>query len=193
MSSDATTFAPAAPCERAALFLLFSEARVNSAEGIWRFVLAQVGTSTSLTAMDHEPVACRERLELLAVVRGLEAIDQPARVTLVTGSRYVSRGLKRGLAEWRVNDFQWERFGQQVPVRDQDLWRRVDRALEFHQVDCRLWHLDSHVDTAQSASPRAAESTGRKLAAAAKDRWRRAAKAAASWGEALQGTGLAAG
>jgi ribonuclease HI len=193
MSSDATTPELAAPCETAAHFLLFSEARVEGPEGIWRFVLAQVGTSSSLTATDREPIACRERLELLAVVRGLEAIDQPARVTLVTGSRYVSRGLKRGLAEWRVSDFQWERFGQQVAVRDHDLWRRVDRALEFHQVDCRLWHLDSHVDAAQASSARMTASTGQKLAAAAKERWRRASRAAASWGEALQGAGLAAG
>jgi ribonuclease HI len=193
MSSDATTVAPAAPCERAAHFLLFSDARVDGAEGIWRFVLAQVGASASLTATDNEPIVCRERLELLAVVRGLEAIDQPARVTLVTGSRYVSRGLKHGLAEWRMNDFQWERFGQLVAVRDYDLWRRVDRALQFHQVDCRLWHLDGHVDAVQAASSRMTASTGQKLAAAAKERWRRASRAAASWGEALQGAGLAAG
>lgn len=175
-------------------FLLYSEARLDAEGGHWRFVLTQVGANSSLTAADIEAEACRERLELLAVVRGLEAIDQPARVTLVTGSRYVSRGLKRGLAEWRLNDWQWERFGQQVAVRDCDLWRRVDRALEFHKVDCRLWHLDSHVETlGEARDVHGSATAGQRLAAAAKARWRQAARAAASWGEALQGVGISAG
>src|SRR5205085_10381837 len=120
-------------------FLLFAEARVEGQQGTWRFVLARVGSSQSLSAIDVEPVSSHERLELLALVRGLEAIDEPARVTLVTNSRYVSRGLTRGLADWRSQDWCWERFGQLVPVRHHDLWRRVDCALQFHEVYCRLW------------------------------------------------------
>jgi ribonuclease HI len=188
MSSDAVIR------DRLAHFLLYSEARIDSDGGHWRFVLTQVGANSSLTAADVEFEACRERLELFAVVRGLEAIDQPARVTLVTGSRYVSRGLKRGLADWRLNEWQWERFGQQVAVRDCDLWRRVDRALEFHKVDCRLWHLDSHVETlGEAAEVRLSANAGQRLAAAAKARWRQASRAAVSWGEALQGVGLSVG
>jgi ribonuclease HI len=184
-------------CDAAVHYLLFSEARVEVRQGIWRFVLAQVGTSDSLSATDVEPIACRERLELLAVVRGLEAIDQPARVTLVTGSRYVSRGLKRGLADWRAADWQWERFGQLVAVRDHDLWRRVDRALQFHRLDCRLWHLDGQTTTDPVAAPaeRMAPTTGQRLAQAARKRWRKASQVAAAWGDALHGApgGLAAG
>jgi ribonuclease HI len=78
----------------------------------------------------------------LAVVRGLEALAQPSRVTLVTHSRYVNRGLTYGLAEWRANGWQWEHFGQMVPVKNRDLWQRVDRALLFHQLDCRRWRFD---------------------------------------------------
>ena len=132
--------------QRGVHFLLFSEARIEGATGSWRFVLSEVGGNENLAAADSEPITCRERLELLAVVRGLEAIDRPARVTLVTNSRYVNRGLKHGLTDWRACRWQWERFGQLVPVRDGDLWRRVDRALQFHELDCRLWHFDAHVD-----------------------------------------------
>jgi ribonuclease HI len=124
-------------------YLLFSEANLDTTQcGKWRFVLEQVGAGEALAASDYEPAECPERLELLAVVRGLEALDHPAKVTLVTKSRYVSRGLKRGLADWRANGWQWERFGRVVHVRDHDLWRRVDRALQFHQVECRLWQFD---------------------------------------------------
>lgn len=137
---------------RGAHFLLFAEARWAGQIGSWRFVLSEVGMGDALSATDVEPISCRERLELLAVVRGLEAIDRPARVTLVTDSRYVSRGIKHGLDDWRAAEWQWERFGQLVPVRDRDLWRRVDRALEFHELDCRLWRFDFADEAADAPS-----------------------------------------
>ncbi len=124
-------------------YLLFSEAsRSDRPVQTWRFVLQNVETQRRFSATDTERTECSERLELLAVVRGLESLDGPARVTLVTKSRYVSRGLKSGLAQWRLNDWCWERFGRIVPVRDHDLWRRVDRALQYHTVNCQAWHFD---------------------------------------------------
>lgn len=178
---------------RATHVLLFSEARVDgSGEAAWRFVLEHVGTGESFSATDVETCECLERLELLAVVRGLEALEEPAKVTLVTKSRYVSRGLKRGLADWRNNAWHWERFGRMVPVRDHDLWRRVDRALAFHQVTVRLWQFaeDAADEVVEAPVPVTA---GSRLAAAAREQLRRASHAAASLGDALRPAGLAAG
>ena len=124
-------------------FLLFSESTRTSNRGQWRFVLQSVDGTDQLEASDSEPNVRGERLELLAVVRGLEALPQPSRVTLVTPSRYVNRGLNYGLAEWRTNDWQWEHFGEMAPIKNRDLWQRIDRALEFHSIDCRLWRFDS--------------------------------------------------
>ena len=125
-------------------FLLFSEASQDESSATqWRFVLQNVCSKRKFSAKDSEPSAVgRERLELLAVVRGLEALEGPSRVTLVTRSRYVSRGIKQGLREWRENDWKWERFGRIVPVRDHDLWQRIDRALQFHEIDCQAWIFD---------------------------------------------------
>jgi ribonuclease HI len=109
----------------------------------WRFVLEALDGSARLEAADEEPDVEPDRLELWAVVRGLEALNQPTRVTLVTPSRYVSRGFRFGLKEWRENDWQWERFGEMAPVKNGDLWRRVDRAMRFHKVECRTWRFDS--------------------------------------------------
>ena len=74
---------------------------------------------------------------------GLEALEQPSRVTLVTSSRYVSRGLRFGLEEWRSNGWRWERDGRPVPIKNGDLWQRVDWALKFHRVRCRSWRIDA--------------------------------------------------
>lgn len=136
-------------------FLLFSEASQASADqpdaGRWRFVLEALDGSSSLEAFDDETETSAERLELLAIVRGLEALDQPSRVTLVTRNRNISRGLRYGLEQWRENDWQWERFGQMTPVKNGDLWKRVDQALSIHSVECRAWKLDVADDL--SAAP----------------------------------------
>lgn len=130
-------------------FLLFSEATPDgaAARDQWRFVLQSLDHRRTFSASDHEPDSTAERLELLAVVRGLEAIPEPSRVTLVTRSRYVSQGITRALDEWRENGWRWERFGRLVSVRDSDLWRRVDRALQFHDVECRAWRFDARPES----------------------------------------------
>ncbi len=142
-------------------YLLFSEASQDRRVAqTWRFVLQHIESQRRFSATDSEPSeAGHERLELLAVVRGLEALDRPARVTLVTKSRYVSRGIQRGLSEWRASDWRWERFGRIVPVRDHDLWRRVDRALRFHDVVCQAWQFDDPAGAESAAKqPRACQS-----------------------------------
>jgi ribonuclease HI len=123
-------------------YLLFSESCGTNEQGQWRFVLQSIDGTEQLEAADAEPDALGERLELLAVVRGLEALAQPSRVTLVTPSRYVNRGLAYGLQEWRTNGWQWEHYGEMVPVKNRDLWQRIDRALGFHKLECRTWRFD---------------------------------------------------
>lgn len=136
-------------------FLLFAETHTGATAGRWRFVLAATDGGEQLVAGDFEPEVQGERLELLSVVRGLEALDQPSRVTIITGSRYVRHGLTHGLYQWRENDWCWERFGELVPVKHQDLWLRVDRALKFHQVDCRTLRFDApHAPRAPIEAPR---------------------------------------
>jgi ribonuclease HI len=136
-------------------FLLYTEATRSADSGPhWKFVLQSASGDVQLSADDSELNSRTSRLELLAVVRGLEAIDRPARVTLLTGSRYVSRGIRRQLSQWREDNWQWERFGEFVPIRDRDLWQRVDRALQIHQVECSDWQADDGA----SANPAAAGS-----------------------------------
>jgi len=111
-------------------------------------VLESVDGSSKLEATDEELEIDPERLELLAIVRGLEALDQPSQVTLVTRSRSVTRGLRFGIDRWRENGWQWECFGKMAPIKDSDLWQRVDQALRFHEVRCRTWRFDPPEESA---------------------------------------------
>lgn len=108
-----------------------------SSRGHWRFVLEEIESGTRMEVSDAELLHAPERAALLAVVRGLEALEQPSRVTLVTTSRYVARGIQFGLQEWRESEYCWEHFGSVQPIRNADLWRRIDHAMQFHQVSCR--------------------------------------------------------
>ena len=78
-------------------YLLFPTWRTRPA-GRWRFVL-RVDGSFRLDAEDVERGGRWGALELLAVVRGLEALDQPSRVTLITTSKYVREGIRHGVME----------------------------------------------------------------------------------------------
>jgi ribonuclease HI len=147
-------------------FLLFCDGSLPSTQnlsttisqhrGRWRFVLESLDNSRRLEAADAETADTPDRIALFAVVRGLEALEQPSHVTLVTSSRYVSRGLQYGLNEWRENEYCWEHFGTLQPIRNQDLWQRIDHALQYHEVTCRLMageqgtsvHVEQAIETA---------------------------------------------
>ena len=123
-------------------YLLFSTTNESCDLGRWQFVLKTEDGSEHFEAADIEPGVCGERLDLLTVVRALESLDQPSRVTLVGCSPYVRQGMDYGLSQWRDNGWRWEFFGQMVPVKNGDLWQRMDQALQFHRVDCRIRRFD---------------------------------------------------
>lgn len=151
-------------------YLLFCDAHVSDGAaadtepigGRWHFVLERIDLNERLEAADSERAQPRDRLALLAVVRGLEAIEMPSQVTLVTTSRYVSRGLRYGLSEWREANYSWEHFGMQKPIRNADLWQRIDGAMRYHDIACRL--LESSLAALETA-PAACEATDATLEA----------------------------
>jgi len=119
----------------------------GSQRGRWRFVLEDLVSGERIEATDQEVACAPDRSALISVLRGLEALEQPSRVTLVTTSRYVSRGLQYGLTEWRDNDYSWEHFGAVQPIRNADIWKRIDRALAYHQVQCRWMAQEGTTET----------------------------------------------
>ena len=123
-------------------YLLFSQVDRLDGTGRWRFVLRTADGAERFEAADAEPGLSGERLELLTTVRALESLDQPSRVTLVDCGDSVWKGVQYGLPEWRANGWRWEFFGQMVPVKNLDLWQRLDRALAFHDVECRKRRFD---------------------------------------------------
>lgn len=74
------------------------------------------------------------RMELMAAIRALEALKEPCAVTLYTDSVYVRSGILEWLPGWKARG--WKTASKQ-PVKNVDLWQRLDAARLPHQVDWR--------------------------------------------------------
>ena len=73
------------------------------------------------------------RMELLAAINALEALERPSTITVVTDSAYVKGGITEWLRSWKRNNW---RTATKKPVKNEDLWRRLDEAAARHQVTC---------------------------------------------------------
>ncbi len=89
--------------------------------------------------MGHEPQTTNNRMELLAAIVALEALKRPCTVDLYTDSQYVKNGLEQWLPAWRRKNF---RTASGSPVKNQDLWTRLDAARQPHQL--RLHWVRGH-------------------------------------------------
>ncbi|MGW8257338.1 MAG: RNase H family protein [Thermoguttaceae bacterium] len=123
-------------------YLLFVETGRDQNSGRWHFSLREANGDSKVEVEDVEPDVFGERLGLLTIIRALEALDQPSRVTLTSCTHYILQGMQYGIYEWRVNGWQWEFFGELVPIKNADLWRRLDHLLSVHKVECRQYRID---------------------------------------------------
>ncbi|MEQ9096987.1 MAG: ribonuclease HI [Phycisphaerales bacterium] len=108
----------------------------NPGPGGWAYILRHPGSGSEKEACGGEKATTNNRMELMAVIRGLEALARPTRVELYSDSQYVLKGLKEWMASWKKRG--WKTASKQ-PVKNQDLWMRLDElmvehALSFHWV-----------------------------------------------------------
>jgi ribonuclease HI len=81
-----------------------------------------------------EPHTTNNRMELMAAIMALETLKRPCHVKLHTDSQYLRLGITEWLAGWKRNGW---RTAAQTPVKNEDLWRRLDEAARRHHVDWR--------------------------------------------------------
>ena len=74
------------------------------------------------------------RMELMAAIEAIEALTKPSRVKLHTDSQYVQKGITEWLPQWIKRGW---KTADKKPVKNIDLWQRLDAALKAHQV---RWH-----------------------------------------------------
>ncbi len=106
--------------------------RGNPGPGGWGALLSWNGPEKKLSG--GETLTTNNRMELMAAIAALESLKETCTVTLYTDSVYVKQGLNEWLPGWKARGW---RTADKKPVKNQDLWQRLDAAAARHQVD---WH-----------------------------------------------------
>jgi ribonuclease HI len=106
----------------------------NPGPGGWAFILKHPASNNVKESSGGEPLTTNNRMELTAVVRGLEALKKPSRVKLMTDSVYVGKGLVDWLPKWKANGWRRREGSHWKEVKNEDLWRRLDELAARHHL-----------------------------------------------------------
>jgi ribonuclease HI len=104
----------------------------NPGPGGWGVVIRSGSREKELSG--GEPHTTNNRMELLAAIRGLEALKRPCDVTLYTDSIYVRDGISKWIHGWRKNGW---RTADRKPVKNAELWQELLAAAAPHRIE---WH-----------------------------------------------------
>jgi ribonuclease HI len=106
--------------------------RGNPGPGGWGALLMSDKSEKELSGA--EPSTTNNRMELTAVIRALEALKRPVQARLYTDSEYVRRGITEWLPAWKSRGW---RTADRKPVKNQDLWQRLDELSSRHEIEWR--------------------------------------------------------
>ncbi len=104
--------------------------RGNPGPGGWGALLRYDGHEKRLHG--GECRTTNNRMELMAAIRALESLTRPCKVVLTTDSTYVMKGLTEWLPNWKKRG--WKTAAKK-PVKNADLWQRLDAAAQRHEVE----------------------------------------------------------
>jgi ribonuclease HI len=115
----------------------------NPGPGGWGAILISAGHRKELSG--GEAATTNNRMELMAAISALEALKRPSRVALHTDSEYVQKGISSWIHGWKRKGW---RTGAGSPVKNVELWKRLDTAQLAHEVE---WHwLRGHAGHAEN-------------------------------------------
>lgn len=104
----------------------------NPGPGGWGALLTYKGKDKEIC--DGEPLTTNNRMELTAAIVALETLTRPSHVALHTDSTYLRDGITKWIHNWKRNGW---RTSDKKPVKNADLWKRLEDAIEHHDVS---WH-----------------------------------------------------
>jgi ribonuclease HI len=102
----------------------------NPGVGGWGALLRYGGRTREL--FGGEPHTTNNRMELMGVIRALEALKRPSRLRVHTDSQYVQLGISRWIHDWKKRGW---RTADRKPVKNEDLWRQLDELAAGHEIE----------------------------------------------------------
>ncbi len=106
--------------------------RGNPGPGGWGALLRYKGHEKLLSGAEAHTT--NNRMEMMAAIQALESLRRPCKVHVTTDSQYLHKGITEWLAGWKKRGW---KTADKKPVKNTDLWQRLDQALATHEVK---WH-----------------------------------------------------
>jgi ribonuclease HI len=106
----------------------------NPGPGGWGYILRHPKSGTEKEASGGSPETTNNQMELLAVITGLTDLTKPSSVEVITDSTYVAKGSKEWLPNWKRNGWKRKDGKRLVPIKNLELWQRLDEQLARHDV-----------------------------------------------------------
>jgi ribonuclease HI len=106
--------------------------RGNPGPGGWAAFLSVNGREKEIAGA--EALTTNNRMELTAVIRALESLRRPVSACVFTDSQYVRRGITEWVAAWKARGW---RTADRKPVKNIDLWQRLEELAARHEIDWR--------------------------------------------------------
>ena len=100
----------------------------NPGPGGWGSVMMYNGHRRELSGGEKQTT--NNRMELMAVIRALETLKRPCDVIIHTDSTYVMKGMTEWLEQWKRRDW---RTADRKPVKNVELWQRLEQAIHRHE------------------------------------------------------------
>jgi ribonuclease HI len=123
---------PAPPGQQAVEIFTDGACRGNPGPGGWGAILRYRRVEKELSGGEKQTT--NNRMEMTAAIVALETLKRPCRVRLYTDSQYLRDGITRWLKSWKARNW---RTADKKPVKNVDLWQRLDTAAAPHQIE---WH-----------------------------------------------------
>lgn len=101
----------------------------NPGPGGWGAILKWNGHEKELSGGEGDTT--NNRMEMMAVIKALEALKKPSDVTIYTDSKYVLQGATEWLEGWKARGW---KGANKKPVKNQDLWEQIDSVIQKHNV-----------------------------------------------------------
>jgi ribonuclease HI len=102
----------------------------NPGPGGWGVILSYKGKVKELYGGD--PDTTNNRMELMAAIQALETLTKPCSVRINTDSKYVLQGITEWMDNWKKRGW---KTASRHPVKNEDLWRRLDAAIMRHDIE----------------------------------------------------------
>jgi ribonuclease HI len=120
----------------------------NPGPGGWAFILRHPASGKQIERSGAERQTTNNRMEMTAVIRGLETLKRASSVEVVTDSVYVGKGFSEWLPKWKANGWRRREGSRWAEIKNEDLWRRLDELLAKHRVS--FTHVRGHSGHAEN-------------------------------------------